>query len=312
MSTKGRASDWKKSLVEVLRIHNNLRSNGTVASFKTQDKRATVLFQAFTRLREMNIRLDSVRQFKGKHVEMLIADWLQQKLSASTIQNRLSVVRQFSTWIGKAGMVLPSHRYSPLARRSSNNTVDRSWSGKGVDPAAMIERARAIDPLIACQLALQKSFGLRPLEARRLRPLLADKGHYLDVNVGTKGNRARTVQITTAEQREVLEQAKSFASNLTDSMCGVGTLKQAEGRYYRLLAKIGLTRKQSGLTSYASRYEYANDLYKGQAGVDSPIRGGGPVGLELDEWARTIVSESLGHSRISISNYYLSARPRKQ
>ena len=44
---------WKSSLASVLKEHNGIKaSDGTVASHETQQKRATVLYQAFTDLRD--------------------------------------------------------------------------------------------------------------------------------------------------------------------------------------------------------------------------------------------------------------------
>jgi hypothetical protein len=149
--------------------------------------------------------LDDVRQLKGKHIKALCCLWLKQNIAASTIQNRLSVLRVFCGWssVGKAGMVLgsTSGEYVLVGRasRTSISTRDRSWTGKGIDPLAKINEVRAINPRIACQLDLQRVFGLRPLEARRLSPFLCDKGTYLDVSLGTKGKRPRVEAIATAE-----------------------------------------------------------------------------------------------------------------
>lgn len=79
---------WKSSLASVLKEHNSIKaSDGTVASHETQHKRSTLLYQAFTDLREMGYKLDSVSQLKGRHVEALTRHWLSRELSSSTLQN---------------------------------------------------------------------------------------------------------------------------------------------------------------------------------------------------------------------------------
>ncbi len=74
---------WKSSLASVLKEHNSIKaSDGTVASHETQHKRSTLLYQAFTDLREMGYKLDSVSQLKGRHVEALTRHWLSRELSS--------------------------------------------------------------------------------------------------------------------------------------------------------------------------------------------------------------------------------------
>lgn len=170
---------WKSSLASVLKEHNGIKaSDGTVASHETQHKRATVLYQAFTDLREMGYKLGDVRQLKGRHVEALTKHWLSKGLSSSTLQNRLSTLRTFSSWIGKEGMVERTERYFPNheATRTSINTQDKSWEVNGVSVKQKLDDLRALDERVALQVELQLRFGLRVKESIMLRPHLADKG----------------------------------------------------------------------------------------------------------------------------------------
>lgn len=61
------------------------------------------------------------------------------------------------------------------------------------------------------------------------------------------------------------------------------------------------------LQDTARFFNYANDRYQHYAGADSSVRGGSLAELdrELDRAARIEVSEELGHSRESVSTYYL-------
>jgi integrase len=142
-----------------------------------------------------------------------------------------------------------------------------------------------------------------------LRPFLADRGNYLAVNWGTKGGRHRVVDIATTEQRDVLNRAKTFASQLNASMCDPTlTLKQAKGHYYRVMAKCGITKKAAKITSYGLRHAGANDSYRELTGKESPVRGGGRVDPDLDQHARQVIAEELGHSRTCITTHYLGGR----
>src|SRR5487761_761582 len=89
------AGGWKASLAVLLKERNGARHDGAVASFATQDKRADVLYAGFKRLHELNFRLGSVMSLRGKHIEVLVKDWHARGLSASTLQNSLSIFRTF-------------------------------------------------------------------------------------------------------------------------------------------------------------------------------------------------------------------------
>ncbi len=302
---------WKSSLASVLKEHNGIKaSDGTVASHETQQKRATVLYQAFTDLREMGYKLGDVRQLKGRHVEALTKQWLSKGLSSSTLQNRLSTLRTFSSWIGKEGMVERTERYFPNheATRTSINTQDKSWEVNGVSVKQKLDDLRALDERVALQAELQLQFGLRVKESIMLRPHLADKGSYLAVSIGTKGGRDRTVPIDTPERRELIDRAKTYADRLTASTADPGkSLKQALGHYSRVVAKAGLTKAQLGVTSHGLRHAFANERYAHYSGSRSPVEGGNlkSQNWELDRFARLAVVEELGHSREDVSTHYL-------
>ena len=129
------AGGWKAGLAAVLKERNGARHDGAVASFATRDKRADVLYAGFKRLHELNFRLETVTSLRGKHIEALVKDWHERGLSASTLQNNLSIFRTFAEWIGKAGMVRGIEHYlgPGTAARSSIARQDRSWSGQGID-----------------------------------------------------------------------------------------------------------------------------------------------------------------------------------
>lgn len=266
---------WKSSLASVLREHNGIKaSDGTVASHETQHKRSTVLYQAFTDLREMGYKLGDVRQLKGRHVEALTKHWLSKELSSSTLQNRLSTLRTFSSWVGKEGMVEGAERYFPNheAARTSINTQDKTWEANGVSVTQKLDDLRTLDGRVALQVELQLRFGLRVKESVMLRPHLADKGSYLAIGIGTKGGRDRTVPIDTPERRELIDRAKTYADRRTASTADPGkSLKQALGHYSRVVAKAGLTKAQLGVTSHGLRHAFANERYAHYSGSRSPV-----------------------------------------
>lgn len=302
---------WKSSLASVLKEHNGIKAtDGTKASFETMEKRSTTLFSSFADLRTLGYKLDDVQRLKGRHVEALTKHWLSKGLAASTLQNNLSTLRTFSSWIGKEGMVEGAAKYfqNGEAARSSINTADKSWSANGVSLETKLAELKLIDQRVALQVELQAAFGLRVKESIMLRPHLADKGTYLAISIGTKGGRDRTVPIDSEKKRELLDRAKTLAGRPTASTAAPElSLRQALGHYSRVLRKAGITKATAGVTSHGLRHNYANDRYQHYARADSPVRGGSlaEIDRESDRAARLEVSEELGHSRESVSTYYL-------
>ncbi|MGH8320247.1 MAG: phage integrase N-terminal domain-containing protein [Steroidobacteraceae bacterium] len=303
----GAIGGWKASLAAVLKAHNGARHDGAVASFATQDKRADVLYAGFKRLHELKFRMEAVTSLRGKHIEALAKDWEERRLSASTLQNNLSIFRTFAEWIGKAGMVRGIEHYlgSGTTARSSIAREDKSWSGKGVDVVAKIEQVCQKDARVALQLELQLAFGLRAREAMQLRPNLADKGTYLSITHGTKGGRDRVEPIRTAEQRGLLERAKTFCATLSSSTSDpCRKLSQWKNHYYHVVRSCGVTR-DDGITSHGLRHQYANERYRELTGRDSPVRGSATIDREADHAARRVLAEELGHCREDITTHYL-------
>lgn len=300
---------WRKSLTAILKLHNGKRIDGEKASDDTRRKRGQVLMLGFRQLRELGCKLKDVRQFKGRHMRILVDHWVAEELSASVIQNRISIFRIFCGWLGKRGMVYPSIHYvtdHKRVTRSSIATSDKSWSAQGIDPVQVMDQVRQIEPWVAMALILQWALGLRVRESLMFRPWLADLGAVVDVSRGTKGGRQRTIKITESRQRAVLDEAKAFVSGKDASIAPVAlTLKQAKNRFYTVLRQAGIT-KQRGMTAHGLRHEFANAYFEAMAGYASPVRGGPkPLDKAVERHARLEVAESLGHSRERITTHYL-------
>jgi integrase len=292
------AGGWKRSLAEVLKEHNDARQDGAVASAATRDKRSDVLFAGFIRLREIGFRLDTVTSLRDKHIATLMKDWHARGLSASTLQNNLSIFRTFAEWIGKAGMVRGIEHYlgPGVAVRSSIARQDRSWSAKGIDLAAKIQQVRLQDPRVALQLELQAAFGLRAREAMQLRPHIADKGTFLSITHGTKGGRDRVEPIRTPQQRALLDRAKTLCATPSSSTSDPRLrLHQWKNHYYQVVRACGITRKD-GITSHGLRHEYANNRYQDLTGSDSPVRGGAAVNEQTHFLTATVQSGTRARS----------------
>ncbi len=67
----------------------------------------------------------------------------------------------------------------------------------------------------------------------------------------------------------------------------------------------GISRKLIGTSSHGLRHEYLQNLYEELAGTESPVRGGAPVDIDIDRFARSQIAEAAGHARFSVSSCYI-------
>jgi hypothetical protein len=303
--------NWKTSLNMILKTHNKAAATGGKAvSFATQAARAEILERGFQELRQLGFKLPDVRSFKERHMTALGHSWEAKCLSASTIQNRISIFRIFTEWIGKKGMIRGSEIYVKNPKTLERHLVaqtDKTWSGQQQYLKNKLATIQSLDKAVAIQLELQRAFGLRMKEAAVLKPHMADKENYLAVNWGTKGGRDRIIPIQTNYQRDVLTRAKSMLENPNDSMIPKEyNYKQWRNHYYYICHQVGISRK-NGIISHGLRHERLNEIYTEVTGHDSPIKGGDENSIDHSrkEIARQEIAEVAGHSRKSISSVYI-------
>lgn len=322
--------DWKRILACILAIHG--RQHGAkdkTVSNQTIYERSRFLYQFFNDLHTQTIyeRLEP-RCLGNRHVAAMVAVWAKRGLSAGTIANYLSILRVFAAWIGKnPNVVRTAAEYlgsdSVLAHRHQVADEDHSWIAAGVVHAEVLEQIRAICPYVAIQTEFSKLFGLRPKEARCLRPHEAviprervlprdvdpssPATHYLHLDPGTKGGRPRDVPIETNAQLDLLRRAQAFVRPGRHLGRPGYTLKQNKAHFYRVAEKVGITQEKRGAKPHGLRHEYANNVYEEKAGVASPVRGGSAPDRERDRAARLAVSRLLGHHRGQVTGCYVGS-----
>lgn len=317
---------WTKQLQVVIDEHNNVAAlRDKVISNRTREVRAETLFNSFRELRNLGYKLQDVKNFRGKHAQALMDHWVSAGLGPGTIQQKWSVIRIFCRWLGKEGMVEDAEKYvsdPALVTRSYLPVVDKSWTAKAVDPAAMFEVIKHISPVIAVALELELAFGLRRRESLMCKPIRADQGDYLSIetNDGPKNGRARMVPIDTDQKRAVIDQAKAMVKSadmrlgelLRDSRGNVLRLEQAVNRFNAVLKKSGITKRGLGVTAHGLRHQFANDQYELDLGQASPVRGGEGGSTPDAIAARQKISLDLGHTRVSITSAYLGGLRKKK
>lgn len=302
---------WKGKLAVLLGKYGSLTTDQRkAASHKTHNTRAQVLYASFRELRQLGFRLDEPANLKPKHLQALVKLWEEDGQSPSTIQNKISVFRVFTGWIGKAGMIRDTESYVQTpgaATRSYVAKEPKSWTANAVS-TEIIQQVEQFDARVGMQLNLCLMFGLRVKETIEFKPHRVDKGDYMIVTDGTKGGRARAVPLDTPEKRQLLEQCKKLVGFAKNSFLGDPghSLLQNKNRFYYVMKKFGITRLQLGVTAHGLRHEYVNGRYEELAGDKSPVEGGTVArdNPELDYSARTIIAEEVGHTRPSIVGCY--------
>ena len=303
---------FNDALDRLLDRHNRLRGDGSgrVCSFKAQKERAGILRHAFAQLYQDGYHLETPENLGERHIKVLAARWDREGLVAGTLHTRISVLSVFAEWIGKAGMVKAPASYfsSNRIKRRTATQVDHAWDAHGVDKDRMIAAAYALNERLGLYLELEDQFGLRVKEAIEFRPRnsIDPKWRHVTFFEGTKGGRPRVVMIETAEQRRVLEKAMAMICSNGRIRWPGRTFQQAYGRYYRLVRKLGITKKDLGVTSHGLRHEFAHDLFKFHTGLPAPIqnRESSQIDRETYRHAAAAVAEGLGHSRIQVTTAY--------
>ncbi len=263
-------------------------------SHATQADRLHALTLASRQLREMGYRQLRATSLKRKHVDALLERWKAEGLSAGTLKNRLAHLRWWAEKVGKAGLIPADNAQLAIPDRrfvTDGNKARRF--GDGLE--------RISDPYVRLSLQLQEAFGLRREESIKFQPGYADRGDCIVLKGSwTKGGRPRTVPITTAEQRAVLDRAHQLAAT--------GSLIPAHKTYIQQRHVYDGQCKAAGLSHlHGLRHHYAQARYEALTGWKAPTAGGPTVGMltpaqrVLDAIARQTISHELGHERPQIT-----------
>lgn len=275
----------------------------------TMEKRKTVMMGFIADLHHLGFQIESMSNLREKHIVAWVELLVNNGQKPATIQNKLSVLRIYCSWIGKYGMVRSPEYYvtdASLVKRVTATRIDRSWDSK--DVSNLIKIVSQKDPNVGVQLETCKEFGLRRLEAIMFKPHIADEGTYLHVRAGTKGGRPRMIPITTEQQRRLLDKAKAMADPKSGLICRPGmTLKQAINRFKYVMRYCCLTRAGEGVTAHGLRHGYVHRRYQERTGGGKlPVKGGKPGDVDpmMDKVAKLKIMEEVGHSRLSVSTAY--------
>lgn len=303
----------KLEIQQLLDKHNKKRSDKEgICSLTTQKHRREIIRLSIAQLWEDGYQLETVTSLKGKHIEHLMGRWDQAGLSASMLHTRLSVLRTLSKWLRKPEICKDLGYYLNQERthRSTVAVRNLAWEAKGIDVDAAIRTASDMNERFGLMLATQRAFGLRAREVMEFRPLEAviDDGKRLMIVQGTKGGRPRMVTVATDRQRGVLAQVVKLVGAARNARlrwpdC---TYQQARNRYYNFMKRLGATKAGMGVTGHGLRHAFAQEMYRRQTGLPTPIEGGKPSGLSRGDHMMATMGTSieLGHGRPDVMGSY--------
>ncbi len=267
-------------------------------SHATQADRLRGLTLVARQLGEAGFRRMSATSLKGKHVAALVERWQAEGLSAGTLKNRMAYLRWWAEKVGKAGIIPADNTRLGIPQRQHVTNADKSKALGGA-----LDGVR--DAHVRMSLQLQQAFGLRREESIKFQPGYADHGDHIVLKGSwTKGGRERTVPITTAEQRRLLDLVRQLA--------GAGSLIPAHKSFIQQRHTYDGQCKAAGLSNmHGLRHRYAQDRYEVLTGWKAPAAGG-PSARSLtraqravDARARQTISRELGHERTQITAVYL-------
>lgn len=268
-------------------------------SYATQAARKDVLSLCAEQLKTLGFYNLHPTGLKPKHVEGLIKLWQSEEKSAGTIKNRMSHLRWWAKKIDKQNVIARDNKAYGIAERVyiTNQT-------KAVQLEAE-KLAKINDEYIKCSLELQKAFGLRREECIKFQPQYADRGDKIALKgTWTKGGKPREIPIRNDYQKEALAKAHRVA--------GGGSMIPSNKLYVDQLRKYEGVTKSIGLSKlHGLRHHYAQERYKELTNFESPARGGKTSKelsrheKQIDQEARFIISQELGHEREEITAVYL-------
>lgn len=284
---------------------NHIISRNRDGSHATQSNRKRMLIMFANTLKDAGYKTNNMRpsDLKGRHINTLLRQWQNDKVSTGTIKNRMSNLRWLADKIGKSDMIKDNATYGIEDRKYITN-VDKSVTLDNIN-------LDSLSPHIRQSVELQNAFGLRREEAMKFTPSYALGGYdpysapVLRIKPSwSKGGRYREIPITTDAQRDALMAALTLA--------GDGSLIPADRSYKEHLGRFERETKAVGLgQTHGLRHLYAQNRYRELTGFDCPAVGG-VIDLTdkqkvADLAARQTISNELGHNRLSVTGIYLGS-----
>jgi hypothetical protein len=269
-------------------------------SYATQADREHILDLIADQLFEMGHRGLRAQGLKPKHIEKVVARWLAEELSPGTMKNRMALLRWAVQKLGKDNIVARTNAAYGIPDRVYVTNLSKAKALGSEE----LESIRT--PCAQMSLRLQAAFGLRREASIKIVPAWADRGDTpLLKDSWNKGEREIRIPIRTAEERQLLDEAKTLAKGKSLVAPVYATYRDYLPHSRYECARVGIH------AFHGHRHLYAQTRYQGLTGWACPARGGPtakqltPAQKEIDREARDVVSHEMGHGREQITAVYL-------
>ena len=317
---------FTQAIKQIILANSGQRVNGKIASARTQEIAEQVMANCARRLHKLGFHLQSPDGLSRKHIDVLVADWYHlDKLSSKTIQNQFSRLKIFCGWIGKPGIISPLGAIGHLngvepgqLKVTTVATRSKSWSANGVDIGEKIKEASLQDARHGAMLILAVAFGLRKKEQLKIKPLQADKGHYLEIDGSVaKNGKYRSIPVEHGTpEKDAFGKAQRWALDVAKKLCKKNetlgwpglTYRQSENKYYHYMKRLGLTKFDAGVTAHGLRAEFAENLLLLE-GLMPPSLGGTAQQMPKGQRDKIMIGAAvkLGHNDLHTSSAYYSS-----
>lgn len=257
-------------------------------------------------LHELGYMVTHINGLKSKHIHILVEHWQNQNKNPATIKNYMSKLRKAAAVLNKSDLVKSNNDSYQLAKRSyipgSNKAITN------------VDFSKCPDSLIGLSLEAQSLFGLRREESMKMVLSDAWQGNRLVIKPSwTKGGIGRDIKLTNEKQRQWLLNAIKQTPTGQSLIPKEKTYKNHLSQYHQVLGKMGLSKCHGLRHAYAQRryHEITKYYDKSGKGLICPVQGGkaykelNPLEKKWDRIARELISQELGHSRLSITKVYL-------
>jgi len=229
--------------------------------------------------------LEKIENLKTNHLKTVFKDLQNQGLSNSTLAGYATAARMIASQI---------HKENIMPRMNKELNISRA--GERLQPltcntAKQAEITQALynkSEYLGLAADMRQEFGLRAKESLLSNKIVLDAQGKIFLQVeGSKGGRARTVEIKTQEQRAIINkvQAHIRANEQNSIIPRDQTLKQAITQQRNALSAAGATRAD-GSNAHAHRHAYAQNR-----AAEGATRGQ--------------IAEELGHGREEIVSHYV-------
>lgn len=296
-------------LKQMLIRYNGIRSR----SQNTKRGQHSILKDIADLLTEQ-FKLKYLINLKQKHIQFIIQTWEKRDYKQSTMTTKIGFLRKFCLHIGKVSCIGSNQNYG--VKRGSVVFVDKRWTQNGKDDFTIINTVTAEfhknGSRILDVLKLQRLFGLRKREALKYVPfreiIVDDKGNpiRIELTLGTKNGRFRTIPVRTDAQRSFLKNLLITYKTNPINPYPRKQYKRFEREYFYILERLGI---KDGRTGHGLRQAYANDRL-GQL-LEEISNKAQITGLYLTDeeillQAYRELTQELGHGRIDILKSYLA------